>query len=91
MKLWCSNKANVFCSSIERHNSNIKNIEELQYIIENGMDKDILNNVITKLCDVFLSASKDAFGLKHNKQHTKKNPKSPGLMINVEQRGNIFT
>lgn len=42
VKLWCSNKAKVFCSSIEKHNSNLKNKEEeLQYIIENGVDKKI--------------------------------------------------
>lgn len=42
VKLWCSNKANVFFSSIEKHNSNLKNKEEeLQYMIENGVDKKI--------------------------------------------------
>lgn len=66
---------------MERHNSNIKNKEEkLQYIKENGADRDILNNVMAKLCDVFLSASKDVFGVKH----TEKNHKSPGLMINAQ-------
>lgn len=51
---------------MERHNSNIKNKEEkLQYMIENGADRDILNNVMAKLCDVFLSTSKDVFGVKH--------------------------
>lgn len=54
---------------MERHNSNIKNKEEkLQYIIENGADRDILNNVVAKLCDVFLSASKDVFGVKHTEK-----------------------
>lgn len=67
---------------MERHNSNIKNKEEkLQYIIENGADRDILNNVMAKLCDVFLSAYKDVFGVKHTE---KKNIKSPGLMINAQ-------
>lgn len=54
---------------MERHNSNIKNKEEkLQYIKENGADRDILNNVMAKLCDVFLSASKDVLVLNTQKK-----------------------
>lgn len=42
VKLWCAYRANGICYSMERHNSNIKIIEEeLKYIIENRADKVI--------------------------------------------------